>query len=236
MGETPVAKAVKTTESSCSECGRETRHYVRAESKRGGGDEEFSWGQTSYFLECAGCGWTSIRKVYWDDNYSYPDKPDVKLLPPGLRRRKPEWLWQVDSRFRQLFDEVYAALDAGTLAVPVMGARAILDLVIQDRVRNHRTFAQGLDALTDKGFISKHDRGILDAAVEAGNAAAHRGFFPTEEHAHGVVEIVEHVVSSLYVLKAAAKGLKKATPKRRRRRQRKTPAQPALPAGAGLKP
>src|SRR5882762_2049906 len=104
----------KTSKSPCAECGRETTHYVRAESTRGEsipvddeGQYEFTWSQRSLFLECAGCGTTSIRKVYWDDNYGYPDKPDVKLFPPEVKRQKPTWLADVDARFRRLFDEVY---------------------------------------------------------------------------------------------------------------------------------
>lgn len=232
MPDKKVAAPARTRASLCSECGRETTHRVRARSRRSGGNDEFSWTQTSEFLECAGCGCTSIRKTYWDDNYSYPDPPEVKLFPSALSRHKPEWLWQVEPRLRQLFEEVYAALGAGTLAVPVMGARAILDVVIQGKVGDRGGFAAGLDRLTTKGLISTHDRGILDAAVEAGNAAAHRGFLPTEDDALRVIEIVEHLVSSLYVLKPAAKGLKKVTPKRRRRRKGKGAAKATKPAVA----
>lgn len=227
MAEDAKGGSTKTTKSLCAECARETSHFIRGEAKRGESDQEFSWSQTTHFLECAGCASTSIRKVYWDDNYSYPDEPDVKLFPSALSRPKPEWLWQVDTKFRQLFEEVYAGLGAGTVALPVMGARAILDVVIQDRVGDKGAFAAGLDALVEKGLVSKHDRGILEAAVEAGNAAAHRGFFPTKDDALRVIEIVEHLVSSLYVLKLAAKGIKKATPKRRRRRKKR--ARAAIP-------
>lgn len=227
--------AAKTRKSLCAECARETSHHVRGESRRGaGGEDELSWSETTYFLECAGCGSTSIQKVYWDDNYDRAyDDPDVKLYPAALSRPKPEWLWQVDSKFRLLFEEVYVGLGAGTVALPVMGARAILDVVIQDRVGDQGGFAAGLDALVARGLVSQHDRGILDAAVEAGNAAAHRGFFPTKDDSRRVIEIVEHLVSSLYVLKLAAKGIKKATPKRRRKRKAKArPAKAVRPSTA----
>jgi hypothetical protein len=230
--EAPQAEAVTTRKSPCGECGRETTHYVRCKTKRGDEEDGFSWSQASYFLECGGCHATSVRKEYWDDNYSYPDEPEVLLFPAAVARPKPPWLWQVDPRFRRLIEEVYAGLGAGTVALPVMGARAILDLVIRDKVGNRQKFSQGLDALTDKGLISKHDRGILDAAVEAGNAAAHRGFFPKAADAQQVLEIVEHLVSSLYVLKPAAKGLKMVTPKQRRRAKRTARSRVAKPAAA----
>lgn len=223
MSETAPKDAPKVVKSDCSGCGRETRHHVLADAKRGDQDAGgFSWGEKSQFLECCGCETTSVRKVYWDDSYSSGDEPDVKLYPPKLSRPVPDWFWQVDTRFQSLLKEVYAALGSGAAALPVMGARAILDMVIQDQVGDQGAFKLGLDALAEKGLLSSHDRILLEAAIEAGNAAAHRGFAPKQDDVHRVVAIAEHLLNSLYVLKGAAKGLKKVTPKRRRKSTKKT--------------
>ena len=76
---------------------------------------------------------------------------------------------------------------------------------------------KGLDALVAEGHITKRDRLILEAAVEAGNAAAHRGFQPERADLLQVISIVEHLLEREYVLTPGAKALRARTPRRRRR-------------------
>jgi hypothetical protein len=44
-----------------------------------------------------------------------------------------------------------------------------------DKVGDVGTFEQKLKALEDDGYVSKRNREVLDAALDAGNATAHRG-------------------------------------------------------------
>lgn len=202
-------------DSPCAECARETRHYVRGQVKQRGSEPDgyYSWSQTTHFLECAGCGATSIRKVFWD---SASDEEDIEVYPPRLPRRKPTWFWQLEPRLQTLLKEVYDSLGTGASALPVMGARTLLDMVIQDRVGDQGDFKTGLDALVTKGLVSLHDREILAAAVDAASAAAHRGFAPKEQDVDRVIEIVEHLLNSQYVLQKAAEDLRQTTPRRKK--------------------
>jgi len=56
-----------------------------------------------------------------------------------------------------------------------MGARTLVDMAISDKVGDVGTFDHKLQALEDGGFISKLNRGVLDAALDAGNATAKPG-------------------------------------------------------------
>jgi hypothetical protein len=97
-----------------------------------------------------------------------------------------------------------------------MGARTLVDMAIIDKVGDVGTFAQKLTVLEEKGFVSKRNRGVLDAALDAGNASAHRGHKFQHEEVNQVMDIVENLLQAIYVLEPAAQKIKIATPARRK--------------------
>ena len=131
-----------------------------------------------------------------------------------VSRHKPEWFYQIPGSMLSLFKEIYNSLAADTRALPMMGARALLDMVIVDKVGDVGTFNDKLKALESQGFISKKNRETLDAALDAGSAAAHRGYAPKLEEVHAVMDIVENLLQAIYVLDKIAVEIKKSTPAR----------------------
>jgi len=211
-----VALSIPTElQSQCSKCGQETRHDVRGQVRNHGEEESgYSWNETSYLLQCRGCDATSLRKVFDDvaDNY------DVSVYPQPATRPRPVWFDRVDQKVRDLLEEVYKSLDTGGSALPVMGARTIFDILIQDAVGDQGDFGRGLAALEQAGFLAKEDRKVLKAAIDAGHAAAHRGHRPKREDVDRVIGIMEHMVNMRYVLREDAAKLVKSTPARPRRK------------------
>ena len=97
-----------------------------------------------------------------------------------------------------------------------MGARALLDMAgIVESVGDIGGFAKKVQTLESKGFISNRQREYLEAALDAGSAAAHRGHSPTTKQLDLVMDIVENVLQQIFVLPHAAKELKKGTPARK---------------------
>ena len=115
---------------------------------------------------------------------------------------------------KMIFDEVYAALHADSRSLAMMGARALVDMVILEKVGDVGSFPQKLTALEGGGYLSRSNRETLEAALDVGNAAAHRGHRPKPEHVQSVMDIVENLIQStlLHSISAEIKG---ATPKRR---------------------
>jgi uncharacterized protein YutE (UPF0331/DUF86 family) len=97
-----------------------------------------------------------------------------------------------------------------------MGARTLVDMAILDKVGDVGTFEQKLKALEDEGYVSKRNREVLDAALDAGNATAHRGHQFDSESVNQVMDIVENLLQAIYVLEPAAKKIKTATPARKK--------------------
>ena len=56
-----------------------------------------------------------------------------------------------------------------------MGTRTLIEILMVKEIGDSGTFGQKLDALREKGVISENGRSVLSIALDAGNAAAHRG-------------------------------------------------------------
>jgi len=96
----------------------------------------------------------------------------------------------------------------------VMGARALIDVVIADKIGDVGSFEKKLDMLEERKFVSSLNRVQLAAALDAGSAAIHRGHKPSPETVGQVLDIVENIVEAVYVLPKTAEQVSKETPPR----------------------
>jgi uncharacterized protein DUF4145 len=97
----------------------------------------------------------------------------------------------------------------------MVGARTLVDMVMVQKVGDVGTFSEKLRQLVKAGFLSAHNRDVLDAALDAGSAAAHRGHVPSASDVDAVMDIVENLLHAVYVLPDMARRLKRTTPPRR---------------------
>jgi hypothetical protein len=96
----------------------------------------------------------------------------------------------------------------------MMGARALLDMVIVEKVGDVGTFADKLKKLESEKYISGKNREVLAAALDIGSAAAHRGHAAKNSQIDAVMDIVENLLQAVYVLPDMAAELKRSTPPR----------------------
>ncbi len=168
------------------------------------------YGETKYtMLECRGCGAVTLsrRVTYWGE------AAEPEYYPPPVSRQIPRWQGELQEEFQGLMSEIYTALHANSKRLALMGTRALVDLFMNTTIGDIGGFGQKLDKLVTDGYLSARNKEVLDAALEAGHAAAHRGHEPTTEDVNLVFDIVENLVQSL-VLKNKVGELRKHTPKR----------------------
>ena len=200
----------------CNACARTTKHARVAERITRGselvdGQYDISWSDTYVMLECLGCESVCLRHASWFSED--PGDTTIRYYPPRVSRAHPRWSYELPTAIQDLLSEVYAALHADSRRLAVMGARAIIDIVLQDKVGDIGSFERKLDALVDKGYISKINRATLAAALDVGHAASHRGHAASVEEVAHVMDIVENLLQT-DVLSAAAAKLASKTPKR----------------------
>lgn len=205
--------AASTVRVHCNQCQRKTLHELLHKAvNKDLEDDGLEWTVTFEMLQCCGCNDVVLRRTLesdppWDDSVTY--------FPPFASRRIPIWTYAASfpKSVRGLLQEVYRSLDAESLRLPMMGARALIDMVMVDKVGDSGTFADKLKQL-EPGIISSQQREVLDAAFDAGSAAAHRGHIPTPHDVNAVMDIVESLLHSLYVAPGLAERLREHTPPR----------------------
>ena len=208
-----IAKNLKTH---CNSCGRVTNHALLKEDQERGDDEDFGlwYIDIAQMLKCRGCGEVVLRRIhYFSEDL---DEPGVEYFPGPISRRLPHWRHELPNESQLVMEEVYKALQADSNRLAMMGTRTLIDIVIRHKVGDHDHFNEGLKALRKKGFVSPQNIQFLTAALDAGSAAAHRGYVGNTEEVNAVMDIVENLLQSVYVLEDLAEQLKESTPPRQK--------------------
>jgi Domain of unknown function (DUF4145) len=204
-------KASKVERVHCNDCRQRTNHRLLKTSidsgETGSGDW---WSCTFDMLECDGCNDVVLRRT----SVFNDEEPNVRFFPPPVSRHPPDWQYDLPQKIRAILDEVYRSLDADAHSLPMMGARTLVDMLIVEKVGDVGTFKQKLDKLVAGGLIGTIQVGVLDAALDAGGAAGHRGHIPSTSEVNAVMDIVENLLQAVYVLPDMAKSLKITTPRR----------------------
>lgn len=216
----------KTIRVHCNGCGRETKHAIRCAhtavredfvKEAGDGGMAFEEKETFEVLQCLGCDEMTVRQSFEHEAYG-ESKPH--FYPPRIFRRTPPWKDKLPQQVSAVVDEVSRALQTDSPRLATIGARTIVDLVILDKVGDVGSFGEKLAALEAQGYVGRKNREFVSAALEAGSAAAHRGVAPQVVDLNRVIDIVESLLESVYVLEDAAKHLRKTTPPRPGRSKR----------------
>lgn len=174
-------------------------------------------------LECKGCEAITLQQSNWCSEDDPSTRRPAVFYPPRLSRRKPAWMDRADvpREYSDLLDEVYLASHADSRRLAAMGARALIDVFIQRHVGDQGTFVGGLKELISRGFLSERQCELLEPAVDAGGASAHRGYQPSPDAISTVIDIVENLIQN-ELLAGPAAALKTATPPRPPRNQAKS--------------
>lgn len=126
-----------------------------------------------------------------------------------------ELVQMLPSGYRQVLEELEVAIPNKLLCLAVMGLRTVLDMFACELLGgDNGTFQRKMSLLKEKNLLNDRQIRILDAALEVGNAAAHRAHVPTEEESRQVLLIVEHLLREHYLLAPNAQKLKASTPPR----------------------
>jgi hypothetical protein len=214
----------------CNECGRRTRHHIKADYSTTDSDQQVSVQQTSSVLECGGCGMISFRTRLWlselQDGSDTPVYQDT-FFPPRLDRPVPAWFLDLPDALEDVLVETYEAYFNDQRYLAAVGIRTSLDMAIVEKVGDAGTFDDKVDLLHMSGLVRAEESEMLKAALQAGHAAAHRGFRPSKADLEVMLDIVESVLHALFIkearvetLRAAAEAVSQRVPQRERRDRR----------------
>ena len=214
----------------CNSCGQKTRHFVRSEYTSTSHDKSdgTSFTQEMMIVECCGCEHLAFTKrSHFSEHVEYGNHPvtgefqmvphwEEAIYPPVTYRSPPPWFEDLpDPTLRQISEEIYKSLQAESLYLATFGSRTLLDRLMVLVVGDQGNFQKGLSALVDEEKISKHERDILAPVLQAGHAAAHRGWAPTQQQIKTILDTVKGLIHRLLVLPKLTEELEEAVPGRK---------------------
>lgn len=216
----------------CPTCRAARKSFVRGKRLKSWHDDNHPiYGSDTYFiLECCGCETTFFRHdshFSEEDDYGYHPQtgesvvvPTIRTTywPPMERRSRPEWLHFAEHRdavLGSLIQQLYIALDSGLTVLAAIGVRTAFDrATFVLGVDPNEPFEKKLKTLLHGGWIGETEKDILAALIDAGNAAAHRGWSPAGHQLDTMMAVLEAFLHRHFVLRDGASALQANTPKR----------------------
>lgn len=184
-------------------------------------------------VECAGCG-----KVYFQERTRCSEDLDYEDDGSGGHDPFEPWRYEhypapergsavpqtiarvagVDDDLAVVLEETYEAARRGSHVLAAIGLRTAFDKATALLgVSEHLTFAQKLVALQEDGRIGETERMTLGVLADAGGAAAHRGWRPSDDELAIIRSCLELFLQRTLIADVAAKRLHASIPPRARR-------------------
>lgn len=205
----------ETTKSNCRNCARQTNHEVLFETSHGAERPYWNEKHTWQVLKCRGCDTVGFR-------YRLDDYDDVTELasgeskhavtftryPPAVSGHRPlDAAFAVPPLIRQVYKQSVSAYAAGASILAGIGLRATIEAVCTHLKMTGSSLEKRIDALAKSGHISTSDKRRLHAIRFLGNDAAHEVREPKNNEMKVALEIVEHLITSVFILESRARDL-----------------------------
>lgn len=124
--------------------------------------------------------------------------PEHKLLPH---------IYAVPELIQKVYKQSVAAYAAGSSIIAGMGLRTTIEAVCNHLEISGASLEKRIDALLKNGHISSSDKKRLHGIRFLGNDAAHDIRNPPATELRVALEIIEHLINSVFILEMRAKGL-----------------------------
>lgn len=171
--------------------------------------DDSSGSNTHYLLRCGQCSnifyMLERENSEWDseeiDDYGrkiWVSNPRQSFYPPEPKRPSPAWFWKVMQVDRLLYftmHETYCAYDNDLRILCVSGIRTALDrLFTLSDISPDLPYARRVAAFKEKKRISPEFADAVDVMIEAGHAAIHRNWRPSEVHTSELLGYLDKLV------------------------------------------
>jgi hypothetical protein len=178
------------------------------------GDEHYDCRLTYQIVQCFGCNTKSFRDVFEDREFAYQVSEDewevptrIDVYPKFIEGHKHlDNVFCLPDLVATIYREVILAFQEGALILAGLGLRGTVEAVCNDLGITGKNLETRISRLCTNGSISKKDAERLHGIRFMGNDAAHEIKKPKEEHLRVALKIVEHLLSSVYILEDEANG------------------------------
>jgi hypothetical protein len=207
----------KTTVLVCGNCGRDTTHEIllNLESEDQTPDREIQWSESYLTVQCRGCATVSFCIESSNSEDFDQEDPSRSLIRRRLYpnripgRTALEDLDCLPPKLQQVYEETRLALTEDLAVLTGIGIRAIVETVCNENRASGRNLFQKITGLVKAGLISLKEAEILHALRFMGNEAAHNVKAHTQAELNIALDVVEHLLKTVYILPQQTKRLPK---------------------------
>ncbi len=207
---------------SCGSCFVETCHKVSLSIDLDGSIEthDVDYSNSYQIVQCQGCKGFSFRQCSF---YSEPDGFDDELGENVYYTSKTENLYpsrvagrrELNSKqflpvqVKIIYEETLSALSNKLQVLAGIGIRALIETVCKDKQSVGKNLEARIDSLVTLGVLTCEGAEILHSLRILGNEAAHEVKPHSESKLGTAMDVVEHLLSGVYILPTLSKNLPK---------------------------
>lgn len=212
-------KEKKTVKVHCPKCGGGFRNHqiLASHDNRWTDDESHVSGAEHYQIcQCLGCDTIRFRETSWFSEDFDPEtgaaEQHVKVYPEIVTdgRREVEDFGCFPETIRLIYSETVKALNCGANILAAGGLRAIVEAICKDQNVSGPTLEKKIDQLRDRSFLTRGQADLLHEERFIGNKALHEIESPKIADLKDGLDIIEGMLTTIYVLPEKAKRLKKS--------------------------
>lgn len=236
----------KSLRAECSQCRGQRNCEILAEYENRWDDDKYViWGIDTYrILRCMGCDNLFFQKeMIFSEDWDVDEDPvtgehtqflpsTFEYWPPVTKREPPDWITKIAAEDRTLYsllNEMYAALNSGLRTLAAIGTRTAIDRASEVlQIDPSYTFAKKVEELLKLGHITSTEKDHLQSLIDAGSAAAHRGWTPEISDLDVYVTFLERFLERNFVLSKAMQEAAKSVPKKKKATKAKKTKSPNL--------
>jgi len=205
----------KILASDCRSCSRRTRHEVLHKEVEEVNQEWMHEKDTWQILRCLGCSTFSFSHIKEDfDNVEEDEKGNVRhavnvRVYPGVvsNHRDLQGTYYLPELIQKVYRQTVKALSERATVLASIGLRACIEAVCNDLKLSGANLEKRIDSLYKAGHVSNGDRKRLHAIRFLGNDAVHEIKEPKGSELRIALEIVEHLLNTVYILEMKARRL-----------------------------
>jgi hypothetical protein len=196
----------------CNNCQHETNHLVVNTRKRFHEDPEYRMCSFYMMVECNGCESISFRREEHDYEVTYLDEHDewvhdisVDIYPSPLKNHKPISHFLLPPQIRIVYNETIEALKSNCFLLAGIGFRAIIEAICIEEGIKGKDLNKKIGNLSTHRLITDKEADRLHAVRFLGNDSVHEMTVPKETTLYVVLEIIDHLLNTLYIIDLHAK-------------------------------
>ncbi|MGD9994255.1 MAG: DUF4145 domain-containing protein [Salinivirgaceae bacterium] len=199
----------------CQRCDYETNHKVISNKTFRSDYNDYDYQIDYMIVECMGCETISFRKELIDIESAYPDEngnwqPDITVstFPNELKIKKRLGnLYDLPEKIKRIYNEAIDAFNSNCFILTGVAFRAVIEAICLEEKIKGNSLEVKINKLIAQNLITEKEANRLHSIRFIGNDSVHEMTVPNEKSLRLVLNIIENLLSSLYLIDSDSDGL-----------------------------